>query len=457
MRLHYITIVIYIRKYKNKAHKMIGDLKTVKYVGAFLALMATATSAYACRLAEGVTTCSEETPPAYDQLVWRQMATGDNWSYEVNADFIVSSYPLNKVSTEWRLVGRSDFNGDGKTDLFWRHQNGTNWIYLLDGESTLVSRSPGVVPSEWDIVGFGDANADGTDDVFWQHQTTGQLYVHMMQGATVISAKSIVKQVAAEWAVESIGDLSGDGRADVLWRNSATHDVWVYQLDGANISQSYGLNRVGLEWSMVSLGDFNGDGQQDILWRNTNTGTLWVYMMNNGHVALSYRLADVANMDWTIASLQDTNGDGVDDVVWRNRQTGENWLYIMGEGSIGSSKRIATVADTNWRICSDDPGLNQTESDSSTGELIQGQIALSWDAVLERQSGAAMTEEQLGGFLVRYTNHDSNVQRVVSITDGSARETVLSGLVEGLYSVEVATVDKHGFVSDYSAAVSLEI
>jgi hypothetical protein len=54
------------------------------------------------------------------------------------------------VSSAWQIEGIGDFNGDGKSDILWRHTDGTLAIWFMDG-TTFTSGGVALVPSAWQI------------------------------------------------------------------------------------------------------------------------------------------------------------------------------------------------------------------------------------------------------------------------------------------------------------------
>ena len=56
---------------------------------------------------------------------------------------------------DWRVVGASDFNGDGHSDILWQNANGQaaiwemNGLNQIAGGSALVGPNPG---SSWKVV-----------------------------------------------------------------------------------------------------------------------------------------------------------------------------------------------------------------------------------------------------------------------------------------------------------------
>lgn len=90
---------------------------------------------------------------------------------------------LSKMDTAWRpLIG--DFNGDGKTDIFWRNDTtAESTAWLMDGTNVTTStflpkNNPSWKPS------IGDFNNDGKTDIFWHNNTTGENAVWLMNNTT---------------------------------------------------------------------------------------------------------------------------------------------------------------------------------------------------------------------------------------------------------------------------------
>ena len=90
-----------------------------------------------------------------------------------------------------------DFNGDGKSDVFWHNSDGRTAIWTMDGTTiTAGTYLPDVGPG-WDAARAGDFNGDGKSDVFW-HNSDGRTAIWTMDGTT-ITAGTYLPDVGPGW------------------------------------------------------------------------------------------------------------------------------------------------------------------------------------------------------------------------------------------------------------------
>ena len=119
------------------------------------------------------------------------MARPQLWLMDgTNATFVGAVGPFNP-GPSWHVKGVGDFDGDGKSDIIWQHDNGTAAMWLMDGttpRSSARSARSTRVPS-WHIKGTGDFNGDGKSDILWQHDN-GTAAMWLMDGtdATFVGA-----------------------------------------------------------------------------------------------------------------------------------------------------------------------------------------------------------------------------------------------------------------------------
>ena len=77
----------------------------------------------------------------------------------------------NNPGWNWQVVATGDFNGDGKGDILWRGRDGTitNWLGTANGGFAgnwdNFHNNPG---SNWQVAGTGDFDGDGKSDIFWR-------------------------------------------------------------------------------------------------------------------------------------------------------------------------------------------------------------------------------------------------------------------------------------------------
>ena len=247
-----------------------------------------------------------------------------------------------------------DFNNDGKSDIFWRNPDQTsnaysttnNAVWLMNGNSATGAYIP-TLDNNWDF-SFADFNGDGKSDIFWNNSATGENKIWLMDGSTITNstdASQTIDNLGPAWT-PTIADFNGDGKTDIFWRNTQTGDNQIWLMDGTSILSKNTETTLGTQWSS-SIVDFNGDGKADILWRNTQTGENLAWVEND---------AAPQNFDQTFLPqlatawtpyTGDFNGDGKSDILWRNTQTGENAYWIMdGTNATGYSEPTLGTAWT---------------------------------------------------------------------------------------------------------------
>ncbi|MGI0486044.1 DUF4347 domain-containing protein [Pantanalinema rosaneae CENA516] len=282
----------------------------------------------------------------FSDLLWRNSVTGRNMMWLMQGDRLLAARPLQDVTdVNWQVGGTGDFNGDGKVDMLWRHyQTGATGVWLMNGLSLVQAVGiDGVAPVtdvRWQIVGTGDFNGDGKVDMLWRHNQTGATGVWLMNGTKFVQAvgfTGVAPITDVNWRIAGVKDFNADGKVDLLWRHqrSGVNGIWL--MDGTNFLTAQGILSVAdLSWKIGGVGDVNGDGRPDIVWRNDRTGTVGLWHMNGntllGTAALPPTVSaahQVTNTNWTIAGRADFNHDGQMDLLWRNSVTGQIAFWLM--------------------------------------------------------------------------------------------------------------------------------
>ena len=123
---------------------------------------------------------------------------------DVNGDIVGTAYNSKIGQWEailWRRIRPSDFNGDGKPDLFFQnYTTGQLALWRMNGVNAIggsyVSQQQVV---GWKVVAVADMNGDGKLDLVFQNSTSGQMQVWYLNGATVIGSASLSASATAGW------------------------------------------------------------------------------------------------------------------------------------------------------------------------------------------------------------------------------------------------------------------
>jgi subtilisin-like proprotein convertase family protein len=235
---------------------------------------------------------------------------GGGWSltFESN-NFLCSIAPASK---------RSDFDGDGRTDLSVFRPSDGNW-YLNRSTAGFGVINFGVAT---DVIAPGDVDGDGKTDevVFRASAATGTPDFFTLRSST-----NTVSGV--EWGTTSdvpvIADYDGDNKDDfAVWRPS-TGDFWLLQSTAGARHYHFGVST-----DKPVPADYNGDNRTDFAVFRPSNGT-W-YIADNVTNAVTTTAWGIST---DIPVFADYDGDGKDDMAVFRPSNGTWYIINSGGGT----------------------------------------------------------------------------------------------------------------------------
>ena len=232
---------------------------------------------------------------------------------QANSSFAVNSQANNpEPGTFWHVVGAGDFNGDGVSDILWRHDDGTvtDWLGSASGTFTGNWNSfHTALPAGYSVVGIGHYNGDGIDDLLLRNNSSGGIveWAGQANGSFAVNSQANNPEPGTFWHVVGTGDFNGDGVSDILWRHDdGTVTDWLGSASGTftgNWNSFHTALPAG--YSVVGIGHYNGDGIDDLLLRNNSSGGIveWAGQANGSFAVNSQANNPEPGTFWHVQGL----------------------------------------------------------------------------------------------------------------------------------------------------------
>jgi hypothetical protein len=147
-----------------------------------------------------------------DDILWRNdLGEMTNWLGQADGSFVNNPNASTTVATSWYIAGTGDFNGDGRDDILWRNDvtgDMTNWLGQANGGFVNNPNASTFVSLSWNIYGTGDFNGDGRDDILWRHDDTGDMtnWLGQANGGFVNNANAST-WVPKDWTIVETSDF----------------------------------------------------------------------------------------------------------------------------------------------------------------------------------------------------------------------------------------------------------
>jgi hypothetical protein len=138
----------------------------------------------------------------------------------------------------------------------WRHDNGQVVLWYMVGSTSRFEAWPGGTNAglTWKIQGSGDFDGDGRSDLLWRHSDGGLAlwFKGKDVGAAYPSWRNQGSPTDFTWQINGVSDWNGDGRADLLWRRSdGLSSIWMME-GGVNVAETPYFS-LGDAWRMQGL------------------------------------------------------------------------------------------------------------------------------------------------------------------------------------------------------------
>jgi hypothetical protein len=173
------------------------------------------------------------------------------------------------TTSDWNIVGTGDFTQDGYQEIVL--QNPTNSsisFWFLNGTTQVQTETllTGKGDANWKVVGVSDFNKDGKPDLLWRNQSAGDNEVWFMNGTTKTGSSSIDNVADSTWEIVGIWSkpykLPDTGQTTCY---NGEGDIITCPLPGHSLAQDGSYNINPLSYTN------NDDGTVT----DNNTGLMW--------------------------------------------------------------------------------------------------------------------------------------------------------------------------------------
>ncbi len=222
---------------------------------------------------------------------------------------------------------RTDFDGDGKTDISIFRPSVGEWWYLRssnggNGSLQFGNTTDKLVPA--------DFTGDGKTDIAFWRPGTGFWFILRSEDNSFFSFP-----FGTSGDVPIVGDFDGDGKADPTVFRPSSLTWFINKSSGGTTITTFGASG-----DVPVSSDYDGDGKTDIAIYRPSVGEWWINRSSSGQtIAFQFGTATDKPVqgDWT--------GDGVADAAFFRPSTGV-WFILRSEDSSFYSVPFGSSGDS---------------------------------------------------------------------------------------------------------------
>ncbi|SFK45011.1 Repeat domain-containing protein [Lysobacter sp. cf310] len=188
-----------------------------------------------------------------DDIVWRDSTGKYRIIWLMNGTTKLRSHASAwGPSPPFEFTAVGDFDGDHNGDLISVDPT-QNWLMLSSNDfgdsETYTHGIIGNYDPAWKLVGVTDLNGDGRSDLLWENPSQGLMAYWWMNGFTIQS--SGVKVIDPAYRIAATGDYNGDGLGDILWTNATTGLIFLWLSRGDGEFDTPFLASYSTAWSLI--------------------------------------------------------------------------------------------------------------------------------------------------------------------------------------------------------------
>jgi hypothetical protein len=221
---------------------------------------------------------------------------------------------------------RSDYDGDGKTDVSIFRPNVGQWWYMRSSDNNATAAQFG---SSTDKIVPADFTGDGKTDIAFWRPSTGEWFILRSEDSSFYAFP-----FGTTGDIPAPGDFDGDGKADPAIFRPSTTTWYILNSGGGTTIQQFGVNG-----DVPMVEDYDGDNKDDLAVFRSSASEWYFQKSSNGQV-IGYQFG--ANGDKPIVA--DFTGDAKADVAVYRPSSGE-WFIQRSEDNSFYSFSFGTNGD----------------------------------------------------------------------------------------------------------------